>query len=41
VAKDKITAMTHHDIEIGDIEIPIGRLYRQEVAKVKSPSGNL
>ena len=41
VAKDKITAMTHHDIEIGSVEIPIGRLYRQEVAKIKSPSGNL
>jgi DNA-binding LytR/AlgR family response regulator len=41
VAKDKITAMTHHDIEIGNIEIPIGRLYRQEVAKIKSPPANL
>lgn len=41
VAKDKITAMTHHDIEIGNIEIPIGRLYRQEVAKIKGPPANL
>lgn len=41
VAKDKITAMTQHDIEIGKIEIPIGRLYRQEVAKIKSPPANL
>ncbi len=41
VAKDKVTAMSHHDIEIGKIEIPIGRLYRQEVAKIKSPPANL
>jgi len=40
VAKDKITAMTHHDIEIGKIEIPIGRLYRQEVLKIKSSPDN-
>ncbi|MEZ4828442.1 MAG: LytTR family DNA-binding domain-containing protein [Bacteroidia bacterium] len=28
VARDKITAYTAHDIEIGKIEIPIGRIYK-------------
>ena len=30
VAKDKITAYTHHDVEIGEIEIPIGRVYKEQ-----------
>ena len=30
VSKDKITAFTSHDVEIGDIEIPIGRAYKEE-----------
>ena len=30
VAKDKITAYTHHDVEIGAIEIPIGRVYKEQ-----------
>lgn len=29
VAKNKITAYTRHDVEIGEIEIPIGRAYRE------------
>ncbi len=34
VAIDKITAFTNHDIEIGGIEIPIGRLYAYQVNKM-------
>jgi len=30
VAKNKITAYTAHDVEIGDVEIPIGRVYKVE-----------
>ena len=30
VAKDKITAYTAHDVEIGKIEIPIGRVYKEQ-----------
>jgi DNA-binding LytR/AlgR family response regulator len=33
VAKDKITAYTQHDIEIGKIQIPIGRNYKRIVLK--------
>ena len=33
VAIDKIAAFTNHDIEIGGKEIPIGRLYAQQVIK--------
>ncbi len=33
VARDKITAYTAHDVEIGDVEIPIGRVYKEEVLK--------
>ncbi len=29
VAKDKITAYTAHDVEIGKLEIPIGRVYKE------------
>jgi two-component system, LytTR family, response regulator len=29
VAKNKITAYTAHDVEIGDVEIPIGRVYKE------------
>ena len=36
VAKDKVTAVTNHDVEIGEIEIPIGRTYREEVKIVFS-----
>jgi DNA-binding LytR/AlgR family response regulator len=30
VAKNKITAYTAHDVEIGDVEIPLGRMYKEE-----------
>ena len=33
VAKNKITAYTAHDVEIGDVEIPIGRVYKEEFLK--------
>ena len=36
VAIDKITAFTQNDIEIGDQEIPIGKLYRHQLSKLKS-----
>ena len=31
VAKNKITAYTSHDVEIGKIEIPIGRVYKEAI----------
>lgn len=34
VAKDKITAFTAHDVEIGKTEIPIGRVYKEEILKL-------
>ncbi|MBV9963964.1 MAG: response regulator transcription factor [Parafilimonas sp.] len=33
IAKDKITAYTQHDVEIGKHEIPIGRNYKMAVSK--------
>lgn len=33
VSLNKITAVTNHDIEIGNTEIPIGRLYAQQLNK--------
>ena len=33
VAKNKITAFTAHDVEIGEIEIPIGRVYKEQFLK--------
>jgi DNA-binding LytR/AlgR family response regulator len=33
VAKNKITAFTNYDIEIGSIEIPIGRAYKEQFLK--------
>jgi DNA-binding LytR/AlgR family response regulator len=33
VAKDKITAYTQHDLEIGKHQIPIGRIYKLIVSK--------
>ncbi len=33
VAKNKITAYTAHDVEIGDLEIPIGRAYKEDFLK--------
>ncbi len=33
VAKNKITAFTAHDVEIGELEIPIGRAYKEEFLK--------
>lgn len=33
VNKSKITAFTKHDVEIGDLEIPIGRVYKEEFLK--------
>jgi DNA-binding LytR/AlgR family response regulator len=39
VAIDKITAFTQNDIEIGELELPIGKLYRHQLARLarKSP----
>jgi DNA-binding LytR/AlgR family response regulator len=34
VAKDKITAYTQHDFEIGKYQIPIGRNYKAAVSKI-------
>ena len=34
IAIDKITAFTQNDIEIGDQEIPIGKLYRHQLSKI-------
>jgi len=34
VAKDKITAFTQHDFEIGKYQIPIGRNYKAAIAKI-------
>jgi DNA-binding LytR/AlgR family response regulator len=33
IAKNKITAFTAHDVEIGELEIPIGRAYKEEFLK--------
>ncbi len=33
VAKNKISAYTAHDVEIGDLEIPIGRMYKEAFMK--------
>lgn len=33
VSKNKITAFTAHDVEIGKIEIPIGRVYKEQFLK--------
>ncbi|HEX5113447.1 MAG TPA: LytTR family DNA-binding domain-containing protein [Saprospiraceae bacterium] len=33
VAKNKITAYTAQDVGIGEVEIPIGRVYKEEVMK--------
>jgi DNA-binding LytR/AlgR family response regulator len=35
VSVQKITAFTNHDIEIGGVEIPIGKLYSQRVEKLQ------
>ena len=37
VAKDKITAYTQHDLEIGKHQIPVGRNYKAVVSKMISP----
>jgi DNA-binding LytR/AlgR family response regulator len=34
VSVDKITAFTNHDVEIGNVELPIGRLYSGNVQKL-------
>ncbi len=36
VSIQKITAFTSHDIEIGGIEIPIGRLYSQHFERLQN-----
>jgi len=36
VAKDKITAYTQHDLEIGKLQIPIGRNYKAIVQRIFS-----
>jgi DNA-binding LytR/AlgR family response regulator len=33
VSVQKITAFTNHNIEIGGIEIPVGRLYSQQIER--------
>ena len=38
VSISKITAFTSHDIEVGDIEIPIGRLYAGSIQKLSDAS---
>jgi DNA-binding LytR/AlgR family response regulator len=38
IAKDKITAYTQHDFEIGKYQIPIGRNYKTAVAKIFNSS---
>lgn len=37
IAIDKITAFTQKDIEIDDREIPIGKHYRHQLAKLTRP----
>jgi DNA-binding LytR/AlgR family response regulator len=37
IAIDKITAFTQNDVEIGDHVIPIGKLYRHQVARLSKP----
>lgn len=40
VAKDRISAFTAHDVEIGGMEIPIGRVYKEEfVTKMEKGRG--
>lgn len=34
ISKNKVTAFTPHDVEIGNIEIPIGRQYNSNVKKL-------
>lgn len=34
IAIDKVTAFTQNDIEIGDQEIPIGKLYRHQLTRI-------
>lgn len=31
VSNARVTAITHHDVELGEIEVPIGRTYRERV----------
>jgi DNA-binding LytR/AlgR family response regulator len=38
VAITKIAAFTNHDIEIGGVEIPIGRLYSQQIERLQNHS---
>jgi DNA-binding LytR/AlgR family response regulator len=33
VAKNKVTAYTANDVEIGDIEIPIGRVFKDQIVR--------
>lgn len=40
IAKNKITAYTQHDIEIGKYQIPIGRNYKMIVSKSFTPHKN-
>ncbi|HTL10266.1 MAG TPA: LytTR family DNA-binding domain-containing protein, partial [Chitinophagaceae bacterium] len=35
IAIDKVAAFTNHDIEIAGMEIPIGRLYAQQLDKLR------
>lgn len=38
VAKDKISAYTAHDVEVNQVEIPIGRVYKEAFMKVMEES---
>jgi DNA-binding LytR/AlgR family response regulator len=40
VAVNKIAAFTNHDVEISNIEIPIGRLYAHQLEKIARFSNN-
>lgn len=37
VARNKISAFTAHDVEIGELEIPIGRAYKEDFLKALEP----
>lgn len=39
VAKDKISAFTAHDVEIGGVEIPIGRVFKEGFEKEMRKAG--
>jgi DNA-binding LytR/AlgR family response regulator len=40
VSLQKITAYTQNDVEINGLEIPIGKLYKQQIGRLAPPSRN-